>query len=203
MDARKSRDIETKFDKLFKKLSQERFLKMEGLGNEVPFFIQSFPPETQNTVDLCVESLKKRLSVAGIEALEINLLDLCFDILRDRKKLDLLLEKEPTFQKDRLLKLMQATLDVEKELVPAIEKIIATTDDYDMAFITGIGSVYPYIRSHNILNNIQRIFKDRPLVLFFPGEYRHSPTEGATLNLFGILKGNKYYRAFDLDEYTV
>jgi len=203
MDARKSRDIETKFDKLFKKLSQERFLKMEGLGNEVPFFIQSFPPETQNTVDLCIESLKKRLSAEGLDVLEINLLDLCFSVLRERKKLDLLLEKEPSFPKTRLLKLMQATLDVEKELVPAIEKITAAAEKYHMVFITGIGSVYPYIRSHNILNNIQRIFKDRPLVLFFPGEYRHTYIEGATLNLFGVLKGNKYYRAFDLDEYTV
>ena len=61
-------------------------------------------------------------------------------------------------------------------------------------FLTGIGMVFPYIRSHNILNNLQNIAKEAPTLTFFPGEYN-----GHTLNLFGLLKDDNYYRAFNID----
>ena len=61
-------------------------------------------------------------------------------------------------------------------------------------FLTGIGMVFPYIRSHNILNNLQNVAKDSPTVTFFPGNYN-----GHTLNLFGLLKDDNYYRAFNID----
>jgi hypothetical protein len=54
-------------------------------------------------------------------------------------------------------------------------------------FLTGIGEVFPYIRSHNVLNNLQSTPKDKPTVMFFPGEYRHSLEQGASLELFGLL----------------
>jgi len=62
-------------------------------------------------------------------------------------------------------------------------------------FLTGIGLVFPYIRSHNVLNNLQNIAKEAPTVAFFPGDYN-----GHTLNLFGLLKDDNYYRAFNIDK---
>jgi hypothetical protein len=70
--------------------------------------------------------------------------------------------------------------------------------DFDVLFLTGVGEVYPFIRSHTVLNNLQRVAKDRPTVLFFPGEYSYSPEEGASLDLFGRLRGDRYYRAFNI-----
>ena len=32
--------------------------------------------------------------------------------------------------------------------------------DFDVMFITGVGEVFPYIRSHNVLNNLQSTAKD-------------------------------------------
>ena len=72
--------------------------------------------------------------------------------------------------------------------------------DYDVLFLCGIGEVFPYIRSHNVLNNLQSTAKDKPTVLFFPGEYRHSLAQGASLELFGLLHDDKYYRAFNIFE---
>jgi hypothetical protein len=37
----------------------------------------------------------------------------------------------------------------------------------------------------------------------FPGKYQYSRSKGYTLNLFGLMPGDNYYRAFDLDEYAV
>lgn len=65
-------------------------------------------------------------------------------------------------------------------------------------FLTGIGAIYPIIRSHTILNNLQALVKEIPLVMFFPGNYNNF-----SLNLFGRLKDDNYYRAFNLNEYTI
>lgn len=51
-----------------------------------------------------------------------------------------------------------------------------------MIFPSGVGEVYPYIRSHNL----QSTAKDKPTVLFFPGSYTHSMATGGSLDLFGL-----------------
>ncbi len=83
---------------------------------------------------------------------------------------------------------------------PEIAKKIESTD-HQLVFLTGIGEVFPYIRSHSILNNLQVVAKHKPTVIFFPGEYQHSLDKGATLKLFGKLGDDKYYRAFNIKEY--
>ena len=72
-----------------------------------------------------------------------------------------------------------------------------------MIFLSGVGEVYPYIRSHNVLNNLQSTAKDAPTVLFFPGSYTHALATGASLDLFGRLHDDKYYRAFNILNYEV
>ncbi|RKX95832.1 MAG: DUF1788 domain-containing protein, partial [Spirochaetes bacterium] len=52
----------------------------------------------------------------------------------------------------------------------------------------------------DILNQLQSIVTDTPLVVFFPGEYVMSKSVGFHLNLFGKFSG-PYYRAFRLDDY--
>jgi hypothetical protein len=69
---------------------------------------------------------------------------------------------------------------------------------FQVMFITGVSEVFPYIRSHNILSNLQKIAKDKPTLMFFPGEYQHSLETGASLVLFGKLQDDKYYRAFNI-----
>jgi hypothetical protein len=63
--------------------------------------------------------------------------------------------------------------------------------------------VYPFIRSHNVLNNLQSTAKDRPTVMFFPGEYSHALATGAELVLFGVMRDDKYYRAFNILNFEV
>ena len=70
--------------------------------------------------------------------------------------------------------------------------------DFDVMFITGVGEVFPYIRSHTVLNNLQSTAKNKPTVMFFPGEYSQSLEEGSSLNLFGKLIDDNYYRAFNI-----
>lgn len=107
---------------------------------------------------------------------------------------------EPTVGKDELLELLQGALDPEEYLAPAIGEHLER-EPHDVLFLSGVGEVYPYIRSHSVLNNLQTVTGDCPVVLFFPGEYTQNAGAGASLDLFDKLPSDKYYRAFDIFTY--
>ncbi len=190
------------FDHLLAIISSERFLKMQGLGNEVPFFICPFPPEDAVTMGKLGKNLIKQLKNRGITVLKINLYDLSVELLKARGIWNRVLETEQDLSKDELKELLQGVLDPENHLIPAIADKM-TEGDFDVMFITGVGEVFPYIRSHTVLNNLQSTAKDKPTVMFFPGEYKHSLEEGASLDLFGRLHDDKYYRAFNIFDYQI
>jgi len=184
--------LEMKFDKLFDNLKKESFLSMSALGGEIPFYIVPYNPAQENDVVQKTKQLKDRLALAGISVYEINLFDLALDMLESRGVLDKIIAKEHSLSKAKLFKTLQGVLDSETKLIPQIEKL-AKENPSGIIFLTGIGQVFPYIRSHTILNNLQNSIKDRPTVMFFPGTY------GKDLSLFGTLKDDNYYRAFNLD----
>jgi hypothetical protein len=115
--------------------------------------------------------------------------------LGERKVLDRLIDLEPKRTKDAFQRDLQKMLDPEKHIIPAIRERIAAQPGYDILFLTGIGKVFPFIRSHNVLNNLQSVASGRPMLMFFPGEYRQSPTLGSALVLFGRLPDDQYYRS--------
>ena len=191
-----------RFQHLLAVLSSRRFLKMEGLGNEVPFFISPYPPKKGVAMQGMEKQLVNRLEQQGVSVLVIDLYDLAIELLQKRGIWEDVLAIEETTPKDAFQELLQGVLDPETHLVPAMaEKMQAA--DFDVMFITGVGQVYPYIRSHNVLNNLQSTAKDRPTVIFFPGKYTHSLETGAALDLFGHLHDDKYYRAFNIYDIEV
>lgn len=197
-----NRDIEkqplpVRYQHLYDVISGERFLKKQGLNSEVPFFICPFKPEEAVEMSRLSRQLVNRLEQTGVRVLEINLYDLSVEILRGENIWDRALEIEPTVSKHEFLEFMQSVLDPENNLIPAIAARLSL-QEFDVLFLAGVGEVFPYIRSHNVLNNLQSTAKDRPTVMFFPGEYTHSVEKGASLDLFGRLHDDKYYRAFNI-----
>jgi len=188
----KQENLKNKFDKLFENLKKESFLSMSALGGEIPFYIVPYNPVQENDVSQKTKQLKDRLALAGVSVYEINMYDLALQMLEARGVLDKIIDKEKALGKEKLFKTLQGALDSETKLVPQIEKL-AKENPSQIIFLTGIGQVFPYIRSHTILNNLQNHIKDRPTVMFFPGTY------GKDLSLFGRLKDDNYYRAFNLD----
>lgn len=185
------------YEHLFSTISSDRFLKMQGLGNEIPFFICAFKPERAEEMKSLYGQLINRLRNKGIQVLKIDLYDLSIELLKERGIWEQVLEAEPTITKSELKDLLQGVLDPEHHLIPAIAEKMGA-DGYDVLFITGVGEVFPYIRSHTVLNNLQSTAKDKPTVMFFPGEYIQSPEMGSLLKLFGTLHDDNYYRAFDI-----
>ena len=187
---------------LFKVVTSERFLTKQGLGNEVPFFICPYPAGEGLTMVEDRSALITRITHAGIAVLDISLFDLSLSILEERGILEQVLEVEPETDKGELRELLQSVLDPQANLIPKIGEAIEATP-HDVIFLSGVGEVYPYIRSHNVLNNLQSTAKDKPTVMFFPGSYTHALATGASLDLFGCLHDDKYYRAFNILNYEV
>lgn len=191
------RPVQERFQHLLDLISSERFLKKQGLNFEVPFFICPYRPEDAVEMGRMQKQLMNRLNQNGIRTLEINLYDMAISLLKRRGVWDQIISVETTTSKNQLKELLQGILDPETHLIPEITACMSQTE-FDVMFITGVGEVFPYIRSHNVLNNLQSTAKDKPTIMFFPGVYTHSLEKGASLDLFGRLQDDKYYRAFNI-----
>ncbi len=187
-------DISAKFEHLYKVISSKRFLNKEALGGEIPFFISAYEAEQELEVKDAIKRLINKLGTSGVPVLEINLYDLVCDILEEKGGMDRMFRVESTKSKDKFLRALQSSLNIHQVLMPMLKEKIDTSNA-KIYFLTGIGLVFPFIRSHNVLNNLQNIAKEAPTLAFFPGEY-----DGHALNLFGLLKDDNYYRAFNIDK---
>ena len=190
-------DIVEKFEHLFRVISSKGFLNKESLGGEIPFFISAYNITQELKIKNAIKGLKNKLETHGIPVSEINLYDLTCEIIDSKGGYEKMFKVEKSRTKDKFLRALQSSLNIHEVLMPKIkEKIDAA--EAKVYFLTGIGLVYPFIRSHNVLNNLQNVAKDAPTVIFFPGEYN-----GHSLNLFGLLKDDNYYRAFNIDKIEI
>ncbi len=182
------------FDHIFKVVSNEGFLRKESLGGEIPFFIAAYPAKEEIKVRDEIRMLKNKLISKGIEVLEINLFDLVCEILEEKGGMERMFRVEKSKGSEKFLRALQSSLNIHEVLLPRIKSLIDQSGA-QLYFLTGIGLVFPYIRSHTVLNNLQSVAKDSPTLTFFPGDYN-----GHTLNLFGLLKDDNYYRAFNIEK---
>lgn len=191
--------IATRFDHLLNVISSQRFLRMEGIGKEVPFFVVPYCPTEHLEIEAIRGQLINKLRHKGIRVLEINLYDLSKELMDVEGDWQHWIDNEASTSKVDLLEALQNLTDAETKLAPAIASKISESE-FDVLFLSGVGEVFPYIRSHTVLNNLQSVAKSHPMVMFFPGDYSHSLEDGASLDLFGRLHDDKYYRAFNIFE---
>ena len=181
-------------------LSGKRFLQMEGLSNEVPFFIYPYAPEDALAVAQAKKRIKNKLEPARASAFARSTSTTSPSrSSRSAASGSASWPSEPDQDKDDFRELLQGMLDPQLHIAPAIRAKIED-GDFDIFFLTGIGEVFPYIRSHNVLNNLQSVVTGKPMLMFFPGRYEQSDTLGSSLVLFGRLKDDQYYRAKNILE---
>lgn len=128
------KSIQDRFKHLVAVISGQRFLKKQGLGKEVPFFICPFKPEETVEMEQIRHQLIKHLGQKGIRVLEVNLYDLSIEILEERKIWNQIIEMEESISKEQLKELLQGVLDPETHLAPAIATKLESTD-FDVLFL--------------------------------------------------------------------
>ncbi|MEH7119833.1 DUF1788 domain-containing protein [Neobacillus vireti] len=184
-------NINGRLDKIIPKIKEDKFIQGRGLGNEISFYIFDYEPENELIVRDYVKHIKKEFSYedSNRRIIEFDLYKMLLEIAKEKRIFDRVFQVEEMQGKDTLFKAL--TNFAKPEIF--LQKIKEQLGDYNVIFITGVGKVYPFVRSHNILNNLQEVIDKTPVVMFFPGIY-----DGQSLRLFGKLKDDNYYRAFRL-----
>lgn len=181
-------------------LRSERFLKMEGLSKEVPFFIYHFPPSWTHDVESMRDRVRTKLqSDDGLTVAQIDLYDLAVELLTERGVWERVVELEPTMDKGEFREVLQGMLDPHDHIASAI-RIRLQGQSSDIVFLTGLGEVFPFIRTHTVLENLQSVVAGRPMLAWFPGTYEFTQTAGHQLRALNLSASDSYYRAKDILE---
>ncbi|WP_145524021.1 DUF1788 domain-containing protein [Virgibacillus sp. SK37] len=184
-------NLNARLDQIIPKIKEDKFIEGRGLGNEISFYVFDYEPQDELVVRDYIKHIKKEFGYEGSNRriIEFDLYKMLLEITKDKRIFDRIFEMEERQGKDQLFKAMTTFAKPEVFL----GKIKEQMDDYNVVFLTGIGKVYPFVRSHNILNNLQEVLDNVPVIMFFPGKY-----DGQSLQLFGKFKDDNYYRAFRL-----
>lgn len=182
-------DFEARCAALKMRLQSEDFLANKGLGNEVGIYTFCYCPRLEPQVRCFFDKLKADPALP-CNIREANLYDILLDICEDKHILSAIPKMEEKKGASQLMKQLSGVASPEAF---AAKMSAETNKPGDVLLITGVGEVYPFMRVHNILDNIQHLFEDAPIVVAYPGRFN-----GQTLSLFGKLTDGSYYRAFDL-----
>jgi len=186
-------DLTDRLNEILPKLTSDDFLHGKGIGNEIAFYIFDYLPEDELAIREHVQFLLKRIpqDKPGTRVKHVDLLDFVVDHLRQRNLLDktFLLQKQ---KGDAFLRKEMEKILHPNKLIAAFAAY-ARPDQHDLVLVSGVGSVYPFLRAHTLLNNLQPVMGKTPLVLFYPGKY-----DRKSLKPFNRLNSDNYYRAFKL-----
>ena len=186
--------LDERLNQILPRVTSRDFLDSKGLGNEIGFWIFDYPPDREMDVrdfltGTVLPSLAKQ--VPSIHAGTVDLLVLVTELLEERKLLDKVMEMQQSKGDDSTLTALRSVLKEDK----LAQKIAAQFDiaNLDLLILSGVGSVYPMLRTHTLLSALHPIMGNTPLLMFFPGKY-----DGHSLRLFNTLAEDHYYRAFRL-----
>ena len=185
---------------IVERLSDDTLLGRKGYTMRQSTYVLPYPPAQRSYArDLIAAICSDDLPNRGVRAGRVNLYDIVLDYLDSEGMWEPLCEAEQTATRDELIMMLQDTISVSDVIKPAVE---AAIDDSacDIAFITGVGETFPFVRTHTLLGEIET---DKPVVLVFPGEYRQNADGSTSLDILNIPSeaNGGYYRAtnvFDL-----
>jgi hypothetical protein len=130
---------------------------------------------------------------------EVNLYDLAVQLLQDRGVWPRVLQLEPEMDKAEFRETLQGMLDPHDHIAPAIRARLEE-EPSDVVFLTGIGEVFPFVRTHTVLENLQSVVVGRPMLTWFPGTFEFTQSAGHQLRALNLSVSDSYYRAKDILE---
>lgn len=179
------------FEDIYKKISSNGIINITD-RSELPIYIQPYPIQEEEVVNEQILLLEDRLN-KNHKALHINLYQLVLEMLKSDGILEEVLEYETEIDKRDLLETICQYITNER----IMQEIGLKTKEFfpKIIILSGIAALFPYIRAHNILNNVPEELYTIPTLLFYPGYYNNE-----SLVLFGEngIDEDNYYRAHNL-----
>jgi len=186
-------NINKRLNKIKDKIIDPKFIEGYGLGNEVGYYIFDYDPQDELIVREHIRTLKRifKRERYNRKVIEFDLYDMLITFAKEKNIFEKIFEVEEKEGRDHLY--IALTAFAKPDIF--IERIVKDTRkvEANVVFITGVGKVYPFVRSHTILNSLQEKMDDIPVIMFYPGKY-----DGLSLNLFNQFMDENYYRAFQL-----
>jgi len=182
-------ELTNQLDQIKARFSDDVFLGNKGLSNEVGIHVFCYDPK---------EEMEVRDFFAGLTAsengkfrlIECDLYKIFLQICEEKRILKSIPAMEKKKGSEGLLRQLQKVASPEV----FVEKMKYEPHKFgDILLLTGVGKVFPFMRAHNILDNIQHVFSDIPVVMLYPGKYN-----GQQLSLFDEFGDGNYYRAFNM-----
>lgn len=175
------------------RIQSDEFLNAKGLGNEIGFWIFDYHAQDELVVREYITFLEQMLAEkhSHLDVVHINLLSTLADYLQERGFIDKAIDLQRKKGDDALIKALSGPLHMDKFAPYLVEK--CDVEKRDIILISGVGSVWPLLRAHNLLNSLHALLGHKPVVMFYPGEYT-----GQSMSLFGKIQSSNYYRAFKL-----
>ncbi|ANN28665.1 putative cytoplasmic protein [Vibrio harveyi] len=187
--------LQQRLEQVQDRLESDEFLTNKELGGEIGFYIFDYPAEheiiVREHIDFLTKKLASRSEIKGKRFACINLYEMVVELLKSRKLLDRAYKMQFEKGDDALFKALKGPLEQNRFAEFIVKQ--ANVLECDFIILHGLGSVWPIIRGHGLLNALHAKVGNVPTVMFYPGEY-----DGATLKPFGRIESNNYYRAFKL-----
>lgn len=186
-------DFARRLDKILDRVTSDAFLANRGLGNEIPFYAFDYPPEREPEVREHIEFLLQRIPAKrpDLRLGHVDLFELILDMLKSRGFYEKTVEMQKLRGDDAVHSALKGPLKADTIAQYFVKHVAPQSKD--LVLVSGVGSAYPMLRLHNLLNNLHPLMDKTPLVFFYPGVY-----DGQSLRLFGLLDDKPYYRAFRL-----
>jgi len=193
-------ELYSRLNQILPRITSDDFLASDGIGNEIACYIFDYDADEELQVRDYLQTILERLAshYSNLHILHLNLLDVIIAYLEKRSLFEKAIAMEKSKGDGGLLKALKGPLTAEK-IRDFIEENYQP-DQYDLLLISGVGSVWPLLRVHSLLNCLHPIIGKTPLVMLYPGRF-----DGKTLRLFGGIQSEStkmgtepYYRAFSL-----
>ena len=176
------------------RIKDKEFLEKVRGGHIIPFYIWDYDPQDEYMAREHVLNLQDKVNKENgdIHIKVIDLYELLLECLKDKGFLEKALKAEEAKGTEKLIEAIKNTLQLKKESNVYIDKIAEGIQPEDVVFLTGVGKVYPIVRTHKVLSNLRPLLKRNPLIVMYPGTYINNE-----LSLFGEIDRD-YYQAFKL-----
>lgn len=183
-----------RLNQILPRITSQEFLQNRGLGNEIGFWIFEYPAEEELAMrafldETVVPALAKHQP--PLRHACVNLFELVTGLLEERKLLDKAIDMQAKQGNDKALQSLRSVLQEDKVAQRLVQQ--HAPESLDLLMLTGVGTVYPMLRTHTLLSALHPLMKSTPLLMFYPGRY-----DGYSLRLFNKLTDDHYYRAFRL-----
>ena len=188
-------EFHQRLDKIWERISDRDFLENRGAANEVCYYVFDYEPCDELIVRDRIRALKKQNhpQTDGFQIIEYDLYQMIIQILEEKGYLEKCIRFEEQKGMEYLYTAVTKMLRLTNDDNLIVNRILKDTPRDAVVFLTGVGKVFPFVRAHNIMNNLHQVLDSVPVVMFYPGTWN-----GQSLSLFGTITDGNYYRAFPL-----